>query len=244
MIVANSEAQPDLDEEAIRLLRMRRVDGMIVSLSDEQRPETVQELRRFRGPVVLLDREVPGIDASVVIADHRRGIRVATEHLLDHGHRAIGFISGLKGIRPTQLRVEGFVAAFRDRNLEIPHHLVRLGTFETEYAEQATHQLIAQERVTAIICGGNMLLTGVLRTLRGAGLAVGQDISLVSCDDVPLAELYDPPITVVHRDTHAMGIRAAELLLGHLDSTHPEAVKTVVPTELIIRSSVQRPATS
>lgn len=241
MVLVNSEGNPERDDETIRLLRMRRVDGLIVSLSDEGRPETIAELKRLEGPIVLLDRVVDGLDASVVTADHVTGTRLATDHLLDLGHRRIALISGRREIRPTRERIRGYSAAFEERGLRTPTELLRLESFATEFAERAIRDLISlSDPPTAVISGGNMLLTGVLRVVRAAGLQVGRDIDVISCDDVPLAELFSPPITVIDRDAAQIGRIAAEQLLRRLKSPDAPTTTEVVPTTLRIRESTHR----
>lgn len=239
MVLANSEAKPERDEHMARLFRWRRVDGVIMSLADQERPETIEELRRLEVPIVLFDREVPDLPrASMVTADHAGGMRAATDHLLDLGHRRIALVTGQRRLRPTQERLKGFRQAFRVRKLSYPNDLLRLGSFEASFGEAVTAELLQQESPpTALISGSNQLLVGVLRTLQRSGLRVGRDIALISCDDVPVAELHDPPITIVYRDTVRMGELAAELLLELIrdDSARPR-VETV-PAELVVRNS-------
>ena len=76
--------------------------------------------------------------------------------------------------------------------------------------------LQAADAPTAVIAGSNQILVGVLRALRELRLSVPDDISLITCDDIPLAEFLSPPITTVSRDFRAMGHLAAELLLDQL----------------------------
>jgi LacI family transcriptional regulator len=239
MVLANSGSNPERDEQMARLFRWRRVDGVIMSLTDQERKETIDELHRLEVPIVLFDREVPGLArASMVTADHAGGLRKATDHLLDLGHRRIALITGQRQLRPTQERLNGFMSAYKARKLDYPKDLLRLGSFDAAFGAAVTAELLQQESPpTAIISGSNQLLVGVLRTLRRAGLHAGRDIALISCDDVPLAELHDPPITIVYRDTVRMGELAAELLLELIrdESAQPRVV--IVPTELIVRQS-------
>jgi len=239
MVLANSESNPERDEQMARLFRWRRVDGVIMSLTDQERKETVEELLRLEVPIVLFDREVPGLPrASMVTADHAGGMRKATDHLLDLGHRRIALITGQRRLRPTQERLKGFTEAFKARKLSHPKDLLRLGSFDASFGAAVIAELLEQESPpTAIISGSNQLLVGVLRALRRSGLRVGRDIALISCDDVPLAELHDPPITIVYRDTVRMGELAAEMLLELIrdESAHPRVA--TVPTELIVRQS-------
>jgi LacI family transcriptional regulator len=239
IVLANSESDPMRDEQLARLFRWRRVDGLIMSLADETREETIRELQRLESPIVLFDRAVENLpQASMVTADHAGGLRRATDHLLDLGHERIALVTGRKHLRPTQERVRGFTEAYEARHQKAPMDLVRLGSFDADFAESATTQLLGiADPPTAIISGSNQLLVGVLRTLRREKRRVGKDIALVACDDVPLAELHDPPITVVYRDTVKMGELAAELLLERIQGEETEPRVATVPTELLVRDS-------
>lgn len=239
MVLANSEFKPERDAALARLFRWRRVDGLIISVADQEFPATIEELQRLEVPIVLFDRDAPALpDASTVTADHAGGIRRATDHLLDLGHRRIAMITGAAGLRPTQERVKGFSSAYAERKVTYPADIVRLGSFDAAFGESMASELLGRaDPPTAIISGSNQLLVGVLRALHRRNLRVGTDIALVSCDDVPLAELHDPPITIVYRDTIRMGEVAAELLLERMkDDSAPPRLATV-RTELIVRNS-------
>ena len=225
----------------IRLLRWRRIDGLILSVADEERAGTVAELAKLSEPVVLVDRQMRGATAvSAVLSDHANGMRAAIDHLLELGHHRVALISGRPGLRPVRERVHGFKAAFRARGLDFPEDLLKVDSFSTAFGEQATHELLAaDDPPTAIVAGGNLLLIGVLRALKTAGRSVGSDISLVSCDDVPLTELHSPPITVIDRDAVQMGEEAAELLLKLLGGGDGPLI-TEIPTTLILRDPRSR----
>ena len=239
MVLTNAGSNPEQDEAMIRLLRWRRVDGLITSLADEHRAATIAELRRVEVPIVLFDRFVPGVpNASVISAEHATGMTSATEHLLELGHRRIGLISGSPMISPPNERVHGFRRAFEQQGIAFPSDLVRLGSFSPQFGTESTNEIMSlDDRPTAIISGGNLLLTGVLRALRAQGLHPGQDIAIVSCDDVAIAELHTPPITVIARDTVKMGQAAAEMILERLASPSTPTRVERVPTQLVVRGS-------
>src|SRR5665213_3303591 len=107
MLLANSRNDPGFDVRNLRLFRQRRVDGMLVSLVDEESSATVEELERHQGPFVLMDRSIKlSKPTSAVLFDHRTGFREAAEHLLQLGHRRIGLITGAARDRFTRERVE------------------------------------------------------------------------------------------------------------------------------------------
>lgn len=242
MVLTNSEGSGERDEEMIRLLRWRRTDGLMIAVSDERRAGTLAELTRLEEPVVLIDREVRGLEGpSIVTSDHARGMRAAVDHLIELGHTRIALVSGSRSLRPPRERLRGFRRAFRSHGMEPPEDLLKIGSFSAAFGEEATLELFGGDGPpTAVVAAGNLLLTGVLRALRELGLAVGTDVSLISCDDVPLTELHSPPITVIDRDAHRIGELAAELLLERLvDGAPPRTAQ--VPTSLIVRDSTGRP---
>ncbi|GIU92854.1 MAG: LacI family transcriptional regulator [Acidimicrobiia bacterium] len=239
MVLTNSEGDPARDEKMVRLLRRRRVDGLIISLADETRKETIAELKHLEVPIVLIDREVGDLaSASAVLADHAEGMRRATELLFDLGHRRIGLIGPSESTRPGRERLAGFKAAHSSRRVGVDWDLVKLGGLSPAFGEAMAHELLnLKDPPSALISAGNLLLVGTLRALHRARVSVGSEISLVSCDDVPLAELYNPPITVVDRNTVEMGEIAAGLLLERLEDPEAKPRVATVPTRLIVRAS-------
>ena len=241
LLLTNSEGNPQLDVEHISLLARRRVDGLILSLAEENHPDTVAALRQLAVPVVLVDRDLPaGVNARRAVFDHAAGMRQATAHLLELGHRRFALITGgpERPARERRRAVEETLASARDGATCI----IYPGTFSIEHGRRATVELLANEpRPTAIIAGGNMLMQGALLALRDAEVRVGRDISFVGCDDVVVAEVHDPAIAVVRRDIRAVGVAAAELLLADLEPTN--GGRASVPREIVLATEfVPRPS--
>jgi LacI family transcriptional regulator len=240
LLLTNSEGNPELDVEHISLLERRRVDGLILSLAEENHPDTVAALRQLSVPVVLVDRDVPtGVKARCAAFDHALGMRAATAHLLALGHRRFALIAGgpERPARERRRAVEDTLAAARDGAT----CTVYSGEFSVEHGRRATVEILeASPRPTAIIAGGNMLMQGALLALRDAGIRLGADLSFVGSDDLAIAEVYEPPIAVVRRDIPTIGVAAAELLLADLEAGEgaddgPREI--VLPTEFVARAS-------
>lgn len=240
MLLTNSENEPERDVDHVRLFQQRRVDGLMLSLASEDNPALVSMLGQASVPIVLIDRELPGsVAASAVLSDHRTGMRAATEHLLDLGHRDIGLLLG-QPLRPSRERRAGVEEAYRARNLPRTY-VVLEGMLAPSHGRHATQRLLDQPSPpTAIVVGGNQLLIGVLDELRERGLRVGEDISLVSSDAVSITELFAPPISIVRRSNAEIGRQAAALLLQLIRGEGgPERV--VLPTEFVPRASCAPP---
>lgn len=243
MLLTNSDNKAALDADHVRLLRQRRVDGLLLSLAAEDDTATVELLQRTDTPVVLIDRELPeDIGASSVLSDHRSGVRAAVDHLLDLGHRRIALLLG-HPVRPSRERRRGLEEAFAARGLPETFTVVQ-GEMTIAHGRAATSRLLdGDEQPTAIVAGGNQILVGTLHELVARGIAVGSELSLVSCDDVSITELFSPPISVVRRDYGELGKHAAKLLLLRLQGD--ERPRTVMlPTEFVPRASCARVASS
>lgn len=228
MLLTNSMNNPALDAEHIRLLAQRRVDGLLLSISSEDYFGTVDAVNRSGIPVVLVDREL-SVERSIsaVFAEHDTGIAAAVQHLSSLGHTKIALVNGPSDLRPARQRAATLRKVSRQLSISA---IVRSGEFTTEHGEKATVSLLSdKDPPTAIVAGSNQILVGVLRAIRQNQLRIPEDISLVTCDEVPLAEFLVPPLATIARDHFQMGVVAAELLLETLSGSSPR-VQTVATT--------------
>jgi len=238
MLLANSMDKPELDRSHVRLFARRRVDGLLLSLSDESSLGTKDALDKVTFPLVLVDRELRVAGrASAVLADHSAGIAAAARHLAALGHNKVALVNGRPTVRPARERATTLRRVCRPLGVTCT---VRSGAFTTEHGERATTALLAEpDPPTAVIAGSNQILVGVLRALRSAGCEVPTDISLVTCDEVPLSEFLVPPLATIQRDPYQMGAIAANLLLELLAGGQPRAQS--VPTSFRPTSSCGPP---
>lgn len=224
MLLMNSVNDPSYDAQHIKLLLRRRVDGLLLSVADETNPSTLHALQSSKTPYVLIDRELDmASPLSAVASDHRNGITNAVEELVGLGHRRIALIGGSPYVRPTRERVtaiEDAVAGYSDVSCQ-----VRSGAFTEGHGAAATRELLdSRFPPTAIIAGGNQILIGVLHEIRSRALSIPGDISLVTCDRIPLAEFLSPSLATIYRDPVAMGRAAAQLLLAQLGGQPAEVI--------------------
>ena len=241
MLLTNSLGDPLLEAAHISLLSQRRVDGLVISVLDETSPETIDRLAELDIPIVVLDRSLPQeVTVSRVLSDHRSGMKAATLHLLDLGHRRIALIGGT-GVRPALERRAGLEEAFASRGLPATY-IVDEGSMSVEQGVAAMRGLLdLPEPPTAVIAGGNQLMLGALRTVSERGVTLGRELSFVGCDDVAITDLFQPAVAVVRRDNFAMGRAAAELLLARMrEGSAPSDV--VLPTEFVARPSCGAPS--
>jgi LacI family transcriptional regulator len=242
LVLMNSENDASLDAAHIRFFHSRRVDGLVLSLASETNPATIEGIGAANVPVVLVDRELPDeLGASAVFNDHATGMEAAVRHLVNLGHRRIALVTGSRDQLPGRERIKGMEKVIEERKGQV-EGIYRPGSFSREHGEAAARELLAgPDRPTAIVAGGNQLLIGCLQVLQSLGLRVPDDISIVTCDDVPLSELYRPPIASIARDTVGLGRTAAELLLRRLGENPGLPEKVVLPTVFTPRASCAPP---
>lgn len=242
LLLAMTEERKEREIELLRLFMQRRVDAIIMTMSNEDDPELCQQIRQLSVPVVLLDRDhPPEIDA--VMVDHRRGTRTATEYLLGLGHTRIALLTGRPSSRPGRERIAGFKEALAGAGRKAQQSIVRTGGFSAEFGlREASSLLSSAKPPTAIIAGGMGMLPGVLQAIRVHSLSIPDDISVIAGSDTDLAALATPGITAVRWSGTDEGRMAVQLLLNRLGSHRDGPPQRVMlSTELIIRGSCRPP---
>jgi LacI family transcriptional regulator len=246
VMLTNSEADPSLDAEHLRLFLRRRVDGIMVSTTESGSADVASELIKQAVPYVVLDRDAPrNARVSTVFGDHASGTRDATAHLIDRGHQDIALISGSEDLRPARERIRGFREAFDAAGRKPTETLIRRGRLTPEFGrEEALRLLNEVDRPSAIIAGSNRVLAGVLEGIHQTRYLVGRDLAVVGYDDLDLARLYRPPISVVVRDQYRMGQVACELLIERLTNPGAPIRSVTIPTQFVPRASSDFPWTT
>lgn len=237
LMVASSYHDLNRELSLLRGFQQRRIDGLVIATSSETDPALCFALNNLNFPVVLIDRDLPDSVDSVCV-NHAVGVRQATLHLIDQGHRHIAFISGEPGMRPTESRLDGFVQALTERGIPVNPGLIRAASFSPDVGYAETCWLLDQDHPpTAIFAGGTSLLSGVLRAIKDRGLTVPDDISVVGGADSDLALLATPSVSVVRWSHDQLGKTAGRYLIERLADRTLKPRKLTVDSEFVIRSS-------
>lgn len=241
MVLAGSCDNDDARERTlVSALTGRRVDALVIMPAGADHSYLLTE-RRAGTPIVFVDRPPEFLDADAVVADNVTGTRLGVRHLIDHGHRRIAYLGDLQTISTAQQRHQGYREELAAQGIPIDERLVRVDLHGMEAAEAVTSELLAlPDPPTAVFSAQNFLTIGALRALRRAGRH--RSVALVGFDDILLADLLDPGITVIAQDPARIGQVAAEVLLRRLDGDRSPTASHVVPTRLIPRGSGEIPA--
>jgi len=236
LVLAGSLLEDEARErELIAALAARRVDGLVIMPAGHDQSYLLNE-RRSGTPMVFVDRPPAFFDADDVLTDNLDGARRGVGHLLGHGHRRVGYLGDLQTITTAALRHQGYREELAAHGITVDDRLVRTGVRGSERAKAATLDILSNNPApTALFAGQGPLTTGAYRALRHLGLH--HKVALVGFDDIPLADLLEPGITVMAQDPAAIGRAAAELLFRRMDGDRSPSVHQVIPTRLITRGS-------
>jgi len=222
-----------------RLLSRGRVDGLIIA-SATAHEDFFRDLATGPSPIVVVNRQVEGIDSCVVLQD-AWGARLATEHLIGLGHQNIAHIAGPPAIDTTVRRLEGFRSVVAEHP-GIEATVVHASAWDAAAGYRATEQLLAVAPATTAIYAVNVMIAiGVMRALHSSGRRIPEDVSIIGFHDYPLAAYLQPPLTTVSMPFREAGSAAVELLLDLLSGGPPSGRVIETPPHLVLRQSTATP---
>jgi len=235
LMIFNVETPRQRADALLKFARRDRVDGLLV-VAVPLEDDDVAQLRRERLPVVVLDIDRPEI--SRVTIDDVAGGRLATEHLLDRGHRSIGFVGDLPdaglGFTVSERRHRGYHEALAAAGVPADPRLTGLGAYGRAGASAlAAAMLAAPDRPTAVFAASDMQAVGVLEAADRAALRVPADLAVVGFDDIEIADVLG--LTTVRQPHADIGAEAVRLLLAELENGPQEPVEIVKPLTLVPR---------
>ncbi|GAA1578339.1 LacI family DNA-binding transcriptional regulator [Kribbella sancticallisti] len=222
---------------AFTRLGEQAVDGVIILIEAHMLDEA--EVLLPEGlPVVVVDSSAR-YDYPIVDNDQAQGARLATEHLLDLGHRTVWHLGGPPSSFAASRRRRSWEKTLTDRGCPVPPVLV--GDWSAGSGYEAGKQLAADPDVTAVFAANDQMALGLLRALHEAGRAVPADISVVGFDDVEEAAHYWPPLTTVRQKFAEVGRLSVDALISEIQAGEHHHQPVSVPTELVSRGSTAPP---
>jgi LacI family transcriptional regulator len=235
VLAGSSDADAERERRLVSSFASRRVDGLIIVPASHDHSYLLNE-RRAGTAIVFADRPPDFLDADTVLTDNRAGVATGIRHLIARGHQRVGYLGDIQTIWTAADRYQGYVEELAARDIPFDERLVRLDLNGTASAESAVGELFASPQPpTALFTAQNLITIGAYRRLRELGLH--KKVALVGFDDILLADLVEPGLTVIAQDPAAMGRTAAELLFRRLDGDRSPSVHQVIPTRLITRGS-------
>jgi DNA-binding LacI/PurR family transcriptional regulator len=237
ILIGDTEEDPDLEAQTLAQFAQHQIDGLIVVDSWNDLDHLVAE--EDQPPVIFVNLRRPMQAHNCVVPDDFRGGYEATRHLLDLGHRKVGYIGGPPKWQLHTARLDGYRKALEDYGLSYNSSLIDAGDWQVEQAMLATHRLLdANPDMTAIYVTNDVMAAGCIHAAMQRKLRIPQDLALVGHDDRRFAKMLYPPLTTVALPLYLMGQKATHLLIDGLMQKNTRQVPSIaVPGALCVRIS-------
>jgi len=235
LMIFLADTRDDAEHELriVKALHQRRVDGIILAPAADPEQRVLHYLKKNQLPAVLIDRFVSdefdqvGVENALPMAE-------VVRHMAGHGHRRIGFISGLPGLTTSDERLAGYLEGLQQCGLAYDPALVLCGDSAIEPARAMVHRMRALAAPpTAIISGNNLMTIGAMRAFRDLKLDVPGHIALAGFDDFDWADSFNPRLTVIDQPCDAIGTTAVQLLTARIK--HPSGARQTARLDATLR---------
>ena len=216
------------------------VDGLLFATNHFDADGALAKAINTAGRIVLIDEDVPGTSVSKIFCDNYQGGYLAARCLIEAGHRRLAHIGGASHLMSAGDRAAGFHEAVREAGPGVEIVAEDFGEYSAAYGITATEALLDRKTgATGLFVGSDTILIGILRVLAARGVAVGEDLSLITFDDAAHLELMATPVTAIRQPIEALGARAIDMLLATIGGATETTVERLA-VELVIRDSVRR----
>lgn len=236
--------KPEQIARVIRMAAQHQVEGLIFTPPCDTSDELIEALQAIKFPFVILMSHDRAPQKAWVVTGNEQGSFELTCHLLELGHRSIGFIQGNADHQDTWDRLAGYQRALQHYGLPLDPTLVRQGEWTADSGREWARDLLSRyheaQQPTAIVATNDEMAAGVIQAIWQLGLRCPEDISVVGFDDVPLASQIFPPLTTVKQPIREMASRAMQMLIEDFLEGDGIIRHVEVETQLIIRQSTMR----
>lgn len=238
LLLCNTDEIVDKQISHMRVLLERQVDGLILVSQHCEAPE-IRQLLNSGTPYVLLQRRSATFKDDYVGNNNQAGIQAAVEHLVNLGHRRIGFIRGPVTSSTAIEKLAAFHSAIKLFCLDSNPALIVQGNYQIEGGYKSAGKLLDLPlRPTAIIAANDLSSMGVFNAAADRGLIIPHDLSVIGWDDIQIASLPFVNLTTLHLPKREMGAAAATLLMNRIKKKRIVAAKEVIlPLRLTVRGS-------
>jgi LacI family transcriptional regulator len=244
ILVSSSNSDPAILTNCVRRMLERKVEGVAVLTFGEEEP-VLDQLTHRDIPMVLAEFRLDDPKTSTILLDYTTGVRAAVNHLVELGHRKIGFLAGPHKLHSAITRENDFRTAMAEASLPVEKcwviecdHTARGGVAGFERLRALPSQ------PTAVLCSNDMTAIGVLRAAYMSGQRVPHDLSVVGLDDIDFAEYTLPPLTTIRLSRSELARAAFDALRLQTEQSLNGKVERefLVSTSLVIRGSTGVPS--
>lgn len=236
-ILCASQGDVEKESPCLDLVRTKQVDGLILVAVGKDN-EYVNALIDRGTPIVICDRELPGIEVDTVTADNEECGVQATTHLIALGHPRIACIAGPVDLSVSDERLRGYRRALESAGVPLHEELLRHGDFRHRGGFDVMNELLDLDAPpTAVFAGNDLMAMGAICAASKRRLRIPEDVAIVGCDDIALAAFTNPSLTTVRLPKHQIGSAAVNMLVSRIAGERQSIEKRVLPVDLVIRDS-------
>lgn len=255
LLLSNSDEKLPAEQDAVRVMLEKRVDGIIVAPSCSERDQNshlMQVLEEGRA-LKLFDRAVTGLDVEAICCEFTAVAADATSRLLQAGHRHIAYVTSMAlagdyrapadfGLTPVAQRVGGMMQAFAAAGVEFDPSLVKVNALDEAQIARIVAELWQRPQPpSALVASDSVVAMWLLREVTQRGLRIPEDLSFVMYDNFPWSEIVTPPLTVVAQPVYQMGREAARRLIAEIRGEAAGPMPRF-DARLVLRESIAAPA--
>lgn len=239
LLIGNGYHNEQKETQAIEQLIRHRCAALVVHAKKIPDARLISLMEQIPG-MVLINRILPGFEQRCIALDNRYGAWLATRHLIQQGHRQIGYLCSNHKISDADDRLQGYLDALHEHNIAPDDRLITFGEPDEIGGEQAMTELLSHgKNFTAVACYNDSMAAGAMGVLSDNGQDVPNAVSLIGFDDILISRYTRPRLTTVRYPIVNMATQAAELALALAENAVlPEVTHMFSPT-LVRRHSVQ-----
>jgi DNA-binding LacI/PurR family transcriptional regulator len=241
--MTTGKTEDEIFDGVVDMVQGGRVDGVVL-LDSKVEDRILSYLQQRKFPFVVIGKPFKHVEEIThVDNDNYRAAKEITEYLITLGHEAIAFIGGKLNLVVTVERLLGYERAIKDAFLPLQSEYIIHEEFLREGGQEAVRELMSLKRPpTALVVADDLMALGVLNTLDEMGIKVPDEISIISFNNVLLAEMSKPPLTSVDIGIFELGFEAAKSLMQKIENPKEPIKRIIIPYELVIRQSCEMPA--
>ena len=240
-IICDYKGSAELQKQKMEFLVKKMVDG-IITMPIGNDAENIRAITQKQIPVVLIDRALKDVACDTILVDNLNASYNAVEQLIIMGHKRIGIICGPSDVFTAQERLKGYERVHEDYGMDIDRSLVMQGDYSIESGYELMKHLLGMENLpTAIFVTNYELTLGSIMAINESNIRIPEDVSFIGFDNLQLAKVIKPSLSIVVQPVKQIGEMAANVMLKRLKgdfSNYP--LMTRLKTELLINESIKK----
>lgn len=247
IILCNTDSRESKELEALQLLKEQRIQGILITptyTEDAHNQNYMKTIDQSGVPVIILDGFVPYSGFNSVFINHKKGGNIATQTLIDAGHKKIAIINGDMKTRPARERYEGFLSALDKNNIQRNEAYEFYADYNWRKSYERTKEILTMDDgPTAVFVTSNMMILGCMRALNEFGKRMPEDLAIIGFDNVDMLSIIGMKVSYVYGPSFEMGRRGMQLLrqvINQRASGQMRNEKTILTPELMLKGSEKR----